>query len=276
MRKVAPPCTPAFPGFSPENRGQSQPRETLDLPGSGVCQPGAEEAQPPLAIEAEAPGVARRGAGARIRPRERVEDYTKSDKAKESRGAGAPRTEASGGETEDSGAAGGRASIEGANVPRAGNAVSILRPPISRSAGAPRRSLAYFYSSLSERRVLGSSPFPLEEFARPRARPPRLPPPATRRQQHANIPLFAIRMPQNAAARAGRGAVSAGCDPRPRGAPHSYSFCRRLGGKKRGPAEEVDEGDAAAVYTYSIRESRDKLHFGMKRIYTPGGCTGAS
>lgn len=47
-------------------------------------------------------------------------------------------------------------SIEGANVPRAGNTVSILHP-------LSLRSLAYFYSSLSETWV-GSSPFPLEEF----------------------------------------------------------------------------------------------------------------
>lgn len=50
----------------------------------------------------------------------------------------------------------GRGSIEGANVPQAGNAVSILHP-------LSLRSLAYFYSSLSETWV-GSSPFPLEEF----------------------------------------------------------------------------------------------------------------
>lgn len=50
----------------------------------------------------------------------------------------------------------GRGSIEGANVPQAGNAISILHP-------LSLRLLAYFYSSLSETWV-GSSPFPLEEF----------------------------------------------------------------------------------------------------------------
>jgi len=50
----------------------------------------------------------------------------------------------------------GRGSIEGANVPQAGNAVYILHP-------LSLRLLAYFYSSLSETWV-GSSPFPLEEF----------------------------------------------------------------------------------------------------------------
>jgi len=54
----------------------------------------------------------------------------------------------------------GRGSIEGANVPQAGNAVSILHP-------LSLRLLAYFYSSLSETWV-GSSPFPLEEFFLPR------------------------------------------------------------------------------------------------------------
>ena len=46
--------------------------------------------------------------------------------------------------------------IEGANVPRPGNTVSVLHP-------LSLRPLAYFYSSLSETWV-GSSPFPLEEF----------------------------------------------------------------------------------------------------------------
>lgn len=62
-------------------------------------------------------------------------------------------------------------SIEGANVPRAGNTVSILHP-------LSLRSLAYFYSSLSETWV-GSSPFPLEEFFLLLSLPVLLPPPPT-------------------------------------------------------------------------------------------------
>jgi hypothetical protein len=71
-----------------------------------------------------------------------------------------------------------RGSIEGANVPQAGNAVSILHP-------LSLRLLAYFYSSLSETWV-GSSPFPLEEFFL-RLAPPPLPPPLPPPSRHSTF-----------------------------------------------------------------------------------------
>lgn len=119
-----------------------------------------------------------------------------------------------------------------ANVPRAGN--SVLHP---------LSLLAYFYSSLSVTRV-GSSPFPLKKFSAAWRLSSLIvrrflfsgtkyaaPPLQARWQHHANIPIFAIRMPPND----GLGVL--------------FGDCGLLAQSLR--------------YTYSIRrEGHDKLHFG--------------